>query len=99
MQPVKANTSLILQDSGSLPSFDGVGSLKFFNLPSVCNRSNPEKCAGEFERITRQCGLEDTKGVGLWCHSKLGWLVVVIGAGEITQFPSGKSAVLCSRWW
>ncbi len=67
----------------------------FFNLPSMCNRSASKDCEGEFERITRRCDLEDTKGVGLSCHLRLGWLVV-IGAGEITQFPSGQPKY-CSR--
>ena len=62
----------------------------------MCNRSTSEKCGGKFERITRRCDVEGTKGVGLSCRLRLGWLVV-IGAGEITQFPSGKPKVLCSR--
>ena len=32
------------------------------------NRSTSEKCGGEFERITRWCNVEGTKGVGLSCH-------------------------------
>ena len=55
----------------------------------MCNRSTSEDCGGQCERITRRCDFEDTKGVELSCHLRLGWLVV-IGAGEITQFPSGR---------
>ena len=55
----------------------------------MCNKNTSEDRGGEFERITRRCDLEDTRGVGLSCHLRLGWLVV-IGAGEITQFRCGK---------
>lgn len=55
----------------------------------MCNRCTSEECRGKSEKITRRCELGNTKGVGSSCHLGLGWLVV-IGAGEITQFPSGK---------